>query len=1394
MTCSFYRLLLALVFILATGLPLLAQSVTVETVSMPPGFDPHEIADIRQDRQGYLWLATGSGLLRYDGYDWRTYQHDPKKANSLSGDYTRTVCPTRDGRVWVGGWGTGLDCLDPETGQSTHHPLSNRKDYNFDENAIASLCEDRQGNLWIGTGSGLYCRQAPTGRFIHYASNARDSTSLSHPQVQIIYEDRRGVLWVGTGDPASKTSLGGGLNKLNPKTGRFTRYLHQPTNPYSLVDNRVLALFEDSRGTFWVGTGGDGLHTMDRQTGRFTRYPYQEGQPQKLSRPYPKSKNMWAVGANGIRFIAEDPMGAIWVGALDGGANRYEPTSGRVTHVETPADGLPDFNLLSACRTREGVLWMGTIPGHLVKVMARENPIMKVETRSGVHIFQQDSSGTLWLGTINGLIAQEPVAPASRAWLRQIARQTRLLTDHVTRLDPDRQGDWWISTWTKGLYRYQPATHRFTHYQHDSRQATSLSPGEVIGVYQDRSGKRWVPTAGGLDRIDDRSGRFIHYRHDPKDTTSLNGSSCLTVLEDRTGCFWVGTQEGLNLLDRASGTFTHFLPWNVITQLVEDASGTLWVAAYSGLYRYDRPGKQFLPFLDPRSGRALPFVRALLEDDAGNLWATTPNGIVSINPQRDSIRWFGANYGIPSGEDFFFGASYKSPDGSMFFGSMGKYFQFRPQDVLTSQPIPPLLNITALRVHNQPVYPAPEGPLREGLARAKAIYLTHNQSVFSLDFAAIDFRYPQLHQYSYKLDNYDLDWRPVGSERTANYYNVPPGAYTFRVKAANSDGVWVEKAIALLITPPWWRTAWAYALYAFTLVGLFYGGWKTLLRRERLKTARKLQALKAEQALEMDRLKSSFFANISHEFRTPLTLIMSPLETWLGGGAENSAYRVQFQRMHRNARRLLELVNQLLDLSKLEAGKMSLDTQPVDLIYFLHRITASFSSLADSRQLTFQATMPEGSLWVQADTDKLEKIVTNLLSNAFKFTPDQGAIALLMRVSALPADHPNSAEKAVLLTEFTVQDNGIGIAVEHQERVFDRFHQVDNSLTREQEGSGIGLALTRELVELHGGTIRVTSELGQGSHFTVCLPLELLHPAQVNQLPVNPEPMPPTHPAPAGEPVEILEPNSLVSEVMEEASPAVPLVLIVEDNADLRQFIRLSLRENLVCRVLEAANGQEGYRLAQEHLPDLVVSDVMMPQMDGIELCRRLKTDEKTSHIPVILLTAKASGDSKVAGLQTGADDYLTKPFGVRELVARIDNLIEGRRQLKERYRRQVVLQPKDVAITSTDEQFLNRVMTTIEHFMDDVAFSVDVLGNEIGMSRMQLYRKLQALTGQSPSDFIRTMRLQRAAQLLVKNSGSIAQIADQVGFSSHSYFSKCFLEQYGKSPSEYMAEGGPIV
>ncbi|MPR37201.1 hybrid sensor histidine kinase/response regulator transcription factor [Salmonirosea aquatica] len=1377
------RPLLGLSLFLFSGASLCAQNTILETVSTPPGIDPHEIADIRQDSRGYLWLATGSGLLRYDGHTWRVYQHDPKTANSLAGDNVRSICPTRDGLIWIGGWSAGLDCMNPETGKFTHYEVVETKEYRYENNSISALLEDHLGNLWVGTVGGLYRFEKATGKFTPYKSIAGNPGTISHPHVSSIFEDKQGTLWVGTGDQGSLKTMEGGLNKLDRKTSTFTRYLHNPADPNSLIENRILAIFEDSRGTFWVGTGGDGLHTFDRKTGKFTRHSFQEAHSDRLSCPFPKEKNLRSFPTNGIRFFLEDPAGGIWIGTLDAGANRYDPKSGLVTSYKTAEDGLPDFNLLSACRTRDGTLWVGTIPGHLIKITTKYSPITEVEMPSGIHYFEEDSTGTLWIGSIVGLLTGDFVSREASKWLVEASKQTSLSTDHVTRLNRDRQGNRWISTWNNGLYRYERrigrhSTGKFTHYRHDSSDVSSISPGEAAGYYQDRAGTDWVLTAGGLDKLDTRSGKFTHYRHDDRDSNSISNNYILTVIEDRTGAFWVGTNGGgLNLMDRKTGKFAHFLPWSIVTQLVEDAAGTLWVASTAGLHYYDRKRGVFIAFTDPSSGKPLPFVKAFIEDNHRNLWVAVTNGIAAISADRRSLRLFGANYGISPGEDFFFGGSYKRRDGSIYFGSMDRYFHFQPEELLKNRPIAPLLNFAAFRVHNRTITP-----------RAKSVELAYDQNVFSIDFAAIDFRHPELHSYTHKLENYDREWHPISAERTADYAYVPPGNYRFRVRAANSDGIWVEKSLVIIISPPWWRTGWAYASYALILAGLFYVGWQALLHRERAKTALRIRELKVQQLAEMDRLKSDFFTNVTHEFRTPLTLIISPLEYWLSNMSESDPYASQFRSMLRNGRSLLHLVNQLLDLSKLEGGKMQLDLKPGDLIHFVNRVAGSFHSLAESHRIAFRVTAPEGSLWLKFDADKLEKVLNNVLSNAFKFTPDNGQVSLSLQLSSVWENQQKTTGEPFVFVEIKVRDNGPGIPAGQLEWIFDRFYQMDGSLARGHEGSGIGLALARELVELHEGTIAVSSKLGQGSEFRVSLPLEMLHSAQSGQLGKSP-----------ANAVTLQSYETIEARLSEKGTqewsdlhPEIPLILVVEDHADLRDFIMRSLTENGIYRVMEAVNGAEGYRIAQEQIPDLIISDIMMPVqagLDGLELGRRLKNDENTSHIPVILLTARTSVENKLQGLETGADDYLTKPFEVRELLIRVGNLIEGRRKLKELYRREVVLRPANITISSVDEQFLSRAMAVIERFMSDENFNVETFGKEIGMSRMQLYRKLQALAGQSPSDFIRTFRLQRAAQLLSSNAGTVSQIADQVGFASHSYFSKCFQDQFGRTPSAFLAE-----
>ena len=617
---------------------------------------------------------------------------------------------------------------------------------------------------------------------------------------------------------------------------------------------------------------------------------------------------------------------------------------------------------------------------------------------------------------------------------------------------------------------------------------------------------------------------------------------------------------------------------------------------------------------------------------------------------------------------------------------------------------------------------------------------------------------------------FDPDWIYSGNRRTATYTNLNPGTYTFRVKGSNNDGVWNEegKSLQIIILPPPWRTWWAYLCYGILLLFLLFVSRNEIIKRERLKAKAKLKELETEKYQELDTLKSRFFTNISHEFRTPLTLLLGPIEKRLSVATEPSD-RTELSIMYRNAARLLTLVNQLLELSRLEAGTLKLKAKYQSLPSFIQSIASQFASMADSKSIRFKIEA-ENPLSLFFDADKMEKIITNLLSNAFKFTQGGGTITLTLN------EHSPSERFKNGYAEIKVIDSGPGIESEHLEKIFDRFYQADSSSTRGYEGSGIGLALTKELVELHRGSISVSSEQGAGSCFTVLLPMgqEHLQPFEIDLTEIEPRTVSYTDEKSVDETDQVIpvQHTSLAS------------VLIVEDNADLRYYLTSNLKN--LYNVHEASDGEIGYALALDLIPDLILSDLMMPKMDGLQLCKKLKTNEKTSHIPFILLTAKTEIETKVEGLQLGADDYVAKPFDARELQARINNLIESRKKLQQKFSKQFSLSVSDITVESVEERFLKKVKDTIETHLGDPDFGVENLADEVAMSHIQVYRKLKALTGQSPNELIRNMRIDRAASLIRQRAGNVSEIAYQVGFNSMSYFAKCFKDKFKVTPSEF--------
>jgi signal transduction histidine kinase/DNA-binding NarL/FixJ family response regulator len=668
-------------------------------------------------------------------------------------------------------------------------------------------------------------------------------------------------------------------------------------------------------------------------------------------------------------------------------------------------------------------------------------------------------------------------------------------------------------------------------------------------------------------------------------------------------------------------------------------------------------------------------------------------------------------------------------------------------------------------------------PLRDSITNyftgsSPSLTLKYNENYVSFRFCALNFSKPEENSYQYQLSGLQDYWvKRKADQNVATYTNLDPGTYTFRVKASNHDGVWNEQGASFQITimPPPWKSWWALSAYVIFLAWLSYWVWQRLVTRARLQTLATIKSAEAEKLREVDVMKSHFFANISHEFRTPLTLLLGPIEKRLME-SQTSGDKAELGIMHRNASRLLTLVNQLLDLSKLEARTMKLRCEKVDLQAALLSITSQFSSIADSKQIGFEVYFNQApSLYL--DRDKFEKIATNLLSNAFKFTPAEGHITIT--VDAYPPGDRFLEGHA----EIIFADTGPGIIPEHLTKVFDRFFQADMSSTRAYEGTGIGLSLARELVELHHGSISVISSVGLGSVFTVSIPLGKEH-LSLEEISGEAE-IPDTKIANG---VRYELPKSVVAL---DRSRTLPRVLIVEDNSDLRFYLKENLSHDFI--LLEAEDGQAGISSALAEVPDLIISDLMMPKANGLQLCEQLKADEKTSHIPIILLTAKADSDTRLRGYKTGADDYISKPFQIEELRIRLTNLLLNRKRIQDRNAKNLSLNPASVPVASVDERFLKRAMEVVEKFLGDPSFGVEVFAQEMSVSHTQLYRKIQGITGLGPNEFIRHFRLSRAADLMRQKAGNVAEITYRVGFNNLSYFSKIFKEKFSVTPSEFL-------
>jgi ligand-binding sensor domain-containing protein/two-component sensor histidine kinase len=803
-----------------------AQDIHFTPVDPPKDKRQPNIAGITQDSSGYLWLTTFNGLYRYDGKQFISYQHDEKNSNSLAANGVGAICVDKDGTIWISPYGVGLDRFDPVTSTFTHYRHHVSDPCSLASDSVASLLVDQEGTLWVGTYRGLDKLDPKTGEFKHFAHNDKDPGSLSSHQVRTLYEDRQGTIWAGTGSPLSfdqPIKGEGGLNRLDKKTGKFTRYMHDPNDPHTLIDNRVCAIFEDSHGNFWVGTAGDGLHTMNRKTGKFERHLYSTAHPDRLSRP-PLKNTLRNFADDNITFIIEDNAGRIWIGTLEDGINVYDSKTQKIVwygNGPNSKEKLSDNSLWYAYKTREGVLWISSIlAGQLYKVNPYQYKVPYTHIGKHVNAFMEDSHGTLWLATSMGLIGN---ATGKTPETFYVDRKKDISKNNFTYIEKDKKNGIWLSGYN-GLYLFDPATRIFKHYHHQTGNANSLISDTVSYVKNGTSGKIWLGTDSGLDQLDVRTETFKHFLNNKNDTTSICGNNIQAIQIDKNSNLWVATTNGLNELNEKTGKFKRYFSNSNIRGLLNDSRGNLWVGNDDGLYKYNKKADKF-------SAVALEGTlhSGIAEDKDGNLWINALNGVVKFNTQDNESSLYGANQGLNPNAELTLG--YAKHNGEILFGDTAGYFNVQSSKLLQSIPQSTLV-ITGFLLNEVPVAPAAGGVLTRPVNSAGQIRLNYNQSTFSFSFSNIDLvSDPGDSRTFYMLENYDNKWRKTSSEESANFYRIPPGQYIFRVKNVNPNGLVSEKHIAVIISPPYWQTWWFKMVCLLVTGMILYAIWYNRMQK-----------------------------------------------------------------------------------------------------------------------------------------------------------------------------------------------------------------------------------------------------------------------------------------------------------------------------------------------------------------------------------------------------------------------------------------------------------------------------------------------------------------------------------------------------------------------------------
>lgn len=1358
---------LCLIFfgLLIVSFSMAENRISFNRLTVNEGLSHSDVTSITQDKDGFIWIGTYNGLCKYDGNKITIYRTDN---SNLSNNRILSLFVGSDSILYIGTETGGLNTYDSNNGiiQSFKHDENN--DRSLPSDVVNHVFEDRRGDVWIGTDGGIsrINRSAEEISFTPYSSLNSNELILAGCAIdddQLLLGTNHGLVLFNKEQPNYTPFLRSEIDGLIHTVVKLSDDIfligsvkglfeyHKTKNEFTKVSSiEALSIWVDKRQNIWVGSVKEGLHRLN------TSYEVVASYQSDLLDPN-------SIVENEISTLYEDRSGVLWIGTIRGGisiANTMEKDI-ELYRIHTNVNGkLMQKSIITFAEDHNELLWIGTRQ-YGIEIMNRNtNEFINLSDRrtdtalKDVSAFYQDDMGAMWIGTWQGLFLIPPYA-VDNVWQTQdipIVNVDRTFSDSnisIYKIIEDRDNHLWIST-SNGVYEYIPSAEdfykgEFRHYAHDPLNTNSILDDFVTDIHADSETTEktiWVGTRKGLCKFTFEAGGTRIRRINPgKQDGELKGEFVSVIHQDKEKQLWIVTLGG-GLNKMVDGRFDNRVPL------------------------FDLYDKSKYDFVNNE-------LESLQEDDNGNFWIGG-YGITKFNPYSGETKFYGIKDRLQS-NSFKIWSSAKLKSGEMVFGGVNGFNIFHP-DSIKDNPIPPRVVLTGLRIFSREIHPGDtinnKVLLTKPIHKTAQLQLPHNNNSITIDFAALHYTSPAYNKYRYMLEGFDYEWHHTqGLENSGIYTNLKPGNYRFIVYGANADGIWsdIPAIIDIEIIPPFWKTTTAYFIYViFFLLILF------LIIRAALKHTQQRHNLEIEKALREEEQKSfdnklKFFTDISHEIKTPLSLISIPVEDLLLTPNIGNVTRSKLNIVNQNIERLMKLVEQILDFSKYENQMMKINVSETDIVPFIQELSALFKPLANRKKITFSSNFEISNSIVYIDRDKMEKVITNILSNALKFTPNGGQIRL-------------KCDEDEDFIYISIHDSGKGIKNEELERIFEPFYQSANDNV--SGGTGIGLSLSKYIIDQHQGEIWAQSIEGKGSTFYIKLKkgkehfnvAEIAEPEEnvredfsyfFEEREVNKEDVD----------YEVKEKNMFSYDKK-------ATILIAEDNNDFREYIAQILTPDY--NVIQAENGFVAFEKAIIEQPDLIITDIVMPEMTGIELCDKIKNNIATSHIPVMILTARNMLSNRIDGYETGADAYVTKPFNLKLFKTRVNNLILSNQRMKSLFRSQINIEPSEITVSSFDQKLLQKCLRVIEDKMEDEGFGVDELCKEVGISRPQLYRKIKSLVGLSPVQFIRSIRLKRAAQILSQDNSSVSEVMQRVGFNNLSYFSKIFKEEFGSLPKQY--------